>query len=65
MATIHPMTGRKVRTEGQPREEQETTRAERTWSITHARAFLIGGVISVVGFWIPVLVAVNLWLSSR
>lgn len=48
---------------GRRRQDDRTTEAERRWSLTHGRAFVIGIIVCLVGFWVPVMIGVSLWLS--
>ncbi|KZE41047.1 hypothetical protein [Microbacterium sp. T32] len=41
----------------------DTTAAERAWTVGHARAFIVGLVVALVGFWMPVVFGWYLWAT--
>lgn len=43
--------------------EDTTTAAERAWSVGHARAFVVGLVVTVLGFWMPAILGWYFWAT--
>lgn len=43
--------------------EDTTSTAERAWSVGHARAFVVGLVVTVLGFWMPAILGWYFWVS--
>ncbi|SIR93908.1 hypothetical protein [Microbacterium sp. RURRCA19A] len=44
--------------------DDRATETERSWNVRHARGFVIGVVVALVGFWVPVAIAISIWLSA-
>lgn len=39
------------------------TQAERSWTMTHARGFVLGLALCILGFWMPVIIGFPIWLQ--